>query len=127
MLVAEVVVHRLEVVEVDEQQRERRAGAVRPRERGVEPAAQLPDVEQASQRVGRGLLSAAVVAKRVREGDRRAARKGLDLEQVLVRKRLTGTAEAEQRGDSFAGRHRGHDPGASVRYCRLTRPANLRE
>ena len=70
MLVAELVVDRLEVVEVDEQQGDSHRRLVRPREDRVEATAQLTHVVEAGQRVGRRLLRAAVIAQSVRHRDR---------------------------------------------------------
>ena len=72
MLVAQLIVGRLEVIEVDKQQRKRARRAVRTRESGVQAAMQLTRVEEAGQGVGGRLLSAAVIAKGVCKRNRRA-------------------------------------------------------
>jgi hypothetical protein len=61
--VPEAVVHGLEPVEVDEQQRDRRSLALRPRQHVVEAVPEQRSVGQAGQRVvegGLGLLLAGV-------------------------------------------------------------------
>src|SRR5207249_3052611 len=97
VLVAELVVDRLEVVEVDEQQRHRHRCLVLPREDRVQPPAQLAHVVETRQYVGGRLLRASVVAQGVCHRHRRASGKRVHREQVLVAECPAGALEAEER------------------------------
>ena len=89
----QLVVDRLEVVVVDQQQGQGHVAPVGPRKSRVEPASKLPRVDQARQAVGGRLLPAALEAKRIRDGDGRAPGQRIDREQVLVGERATGLDE----------------------------------
>ncbi len=127
MLVAELVVDRLEVVEVDEQQRHRHRCLVLPREDRVQPAAQLADVVETRQHVGGRLLRAAVVAQGVCHRHRRASGKRVHREQVLVAECPAGALEAEQRRDAFVRGHRDDHRALVFGERRLARTCDLRE
>ncbi|MDQ6880453.1 MAG: hypothetical protein M3082_22650 [Candidatus Dormibacteraeota bacterium] len=109
MLVADLVVHRLEMIEIDEEHREGRGSPLRPRERRRQPPPELARVGKAGHAVGGCLPGAAVVADRIGDRDGRAAGEGRDREQVLVGERPLEAGQAQQGGDAIARRDRYQD------------------
>ena len=84
MLMTQLVVHRFEVIEVDQEQRQRRGGAVGPRKRDIEAAPQLAYVGEPGEAVRDRFEAAPVVAQGICERHRGAAGQSVNGEQVLV-------------------------------------------
>ena len=100
MLVAELIVGLLEMIEVDQKQRERRRVPIGTGEGHVEATPKLAYVRKPGEAVGDRLLAAAMESQRVRQRHGGAAGESGDGEELLVGERRVGPGQVDQRSDA---------------------------